>query len=339
MIEKSDKRGRLRFWTLLATLALAAVLLFLAFRGVHWHEMLKTAREGRPQWLALAALTLTVSLSLRAVRWRILLSASRRIPMPAVFWATAIGYFGNSFLPARAGEVIRSVMIARKGRLSTSYVLATALTERILDGLALVLISFVSLSFLKASLGWLPAAVRVMAVLGVLGMLGLFVAPRTEQLIKALLARLPLPASLARRLFGLIEQFLLGMRAFQNPARALGFAGLTAAVWMSDAVVAVNVAKAFNFRLPLLQALLLLAALGLASAAPSTPGYVGIYQFVAVTVLTPLGFSRDEALVYIIAFQAVSYAVVTLWGALGFWRLRAGGPLALTREAEFDLRT
>lgn len=106
------------------------------------------------------------------------------------------------------------------------------------------------------------------------------------------------------------------------PAAAL--AGLTAAVWLIDACVVVQVARAFNLGLALPGALLLLAALGLASAAPSTPGYLGIYQFVAVTVLMPLGFPRDEALVYIIAFQAVSYAVVILWGALGVWRLRAG---------------
>ena len=39
--------------------------------------------------------------------------------------------------------------------------------------------------------------------------------------------------------------------------------------------------------------------MGLASALPSTPGYVGIYQFVAVSVLTPFGFSRTDAIAYI----------------------------------------
>jgi hypothetical protein len=43
---------------------------------------------------------------------------------------------------------------------------------------------------------------------------------------------------------------------------------------------------------------------------------------VAVTVLAPFGFSRSEALAYIIAFQAVSYAVVIVWGSIGLWQLR-----------------
>jgi hypothetical protein len=66
----------------------------------------------------------------------------------------------------------------------------------------------------------------------------------------------------------------------------------------------------------------LLAALGLSSALPSTPGYVGVYQFVAVSVLTPFGFTQSQALVFILAYQAVNYAVICVWGLLGLWRLR-----------------
>jgi uncharacterized membrane protein YbhN (UPF0104 family) len=111
------------------------------------------------------------------------------------------------------------------------------------------------------------------------------------------------------------------MRALQHKGRASGFIALTAIIWLMDAVVAIMVAQAFGLVLSLPQALLLLVALGLASAAPSTPGYVGIYQFVAVTVLLPFGITRNQALVYIIAFQAVSYAVVVIWGAIAVWRV------------------
>ncbi|NJP07774.1 MAG: hypothetical protein HC837_20230 [Chloroflexaceae bacterium] len=83
-------------------------------------------------------------------------------------------------------------------------------------------------------------------------------------------------------------------------------------------------AYALNLTLTLPQSLLLLAALGLASAAPSTPGYVGIYQFVAVTVLPAFDFSRSEALAYILTFQAISLVIVLVWGFVGLWQL--GGP-------------
>jgi uncharacterized membrane protein YbhN (UPF0104 family) len=92
-------------------------------------------------------------------------------------------------------------------------------------------------------------------------------------------------------------------------------------IWLMDSLVAISVAWALNLGLTLPKALLLLAALGLSSAAPSTPGYLGIYQFVATTILIPLGFSRGEALAFIITFQATIYSAVIVWGSTGFWRL------------------
>ena len=69
-------------------------------------------------------------------------------------------------------------------------------------------------------------------------------------------------------------------------------------------------------------ALVLLAALGLSSAIPSTPGYVGVYQFVAVSVLVPYGFSRADAIAYMLISQVLNYLVVSFWGLLGLWQIR-----------------
>lgn len=318
-------RGQVPRWLRLLALFLAGILVVLAFREADWKEMLETARQGRFDYLALTCLVLSAVYFMRGLRWRILLSAEKRISPIAVFWATVVGYLGNNLLPARAGELIRSVMIGRNAQISNSYVLATALTERIIDVFALVLISLTAITMLADVSSWLVNASKVMMILGLAAVMGLFVAPHLEGVLKAWLTRLPLRHNLRTHLVNVTEQFLLGMRAFQHPRRALSFAGLTGVIWLTDTLLAVVVARAFGLALAVPEALLLLAALGLSSAAPSTPGYVGIYQFVAVTVLTPFGFSQNEALVYIIALQAVNYLVVIGWGAIGLWRLGAMG--------------
>jgi glycosyltransferase 2 family protein len=330
----NDKRGRLSRWSLAVSCVIAAILLFLSFRGVAWQDMLVTLRRARIDYLLISFATLSLSYMLRAWRWNVLLRAEANVSVLKTFWATMVGYLGNSFLPARAGEIIRSVMIGRQANLSTSYVLATALTERLIDVIALVFISLIALMSLPSVPGWLHTAVRVMAVAGAVGGIGLFIAPRIEGLLKRTLARLPLPGHLAERLTGLLEQFLLGMRALHRPGRLFGFIGLTIVIWLIDGVMAIWIAQALDLSLAFPHALLLLAALGLASAAPSTPGYVGIYQFVAVTVLAPFGFAQSQALVYIIAFQAISYAVIILWGLLGAWLLGLRGGLRSKALAE-----
>ena len=316
-----SSRGRTSLISFAVAIALAAVLLVLAFRGVDWGAMASRLRQAHLALLALAFCTITTSYFIRGLRWRILLSAERPVSPITSFWGTAAGYLGNSFLPARAGEVIRSALVARKTGISMSYVLATALVERILDVGALVLISSGAVATLGAAPVWLVTTTRVMSALAVIGIVAFFVIPRIHPWLEQLLARLIPSRRLRDRLSGLLAEVVLGLRAVQSVRRASGFAGLTAVIWLTDSVSLIIVARAFALTLGLPQALLLLAALGLSSAAPSTPGYVGIYQFVAVTVLAPFGFSQAEALAFIVGLQAVTYAVVILWGLIGLWNL------------------
>jgi hypothetical protein len=120
-----------------------------------------------------------------------------------------------------------------------------------------------------------------------------------------------------------MDHGLRGIRAFHDVRRLASFVAFTVLIWCLDAVGAVVTASALSFHLPLSVAFLLIAALGVGTALPSTPGYVGIYQFVAVTVLTPFGFSRTDAIAYILVTQALMYVVIGLWGSIALLRYRS----------------
>lgn len=322
---KVNRNGKLQ-WFSIATLLLAIILLFLAFRGVDWRQMLAVLQRGRPDYLLLACLTLSVSYFVRGLRWRILLSAEKFVPPVTVFWGTMVGYLGNNLMPARAGDLIRPVVLGRNTNLSKGFILGTILAERGIDLVAVVLISMGVLASLKNPPEWLPNATQVTAGLGLTVLMGLFLVPHYEKLLVDTLTRLRwLPDAFRAKAVFILQRVLLGMRAFQHPIRAVSFAGLTVVVWLIDAYAVILVGHALELSLILPEALLLLAALALSSAIPSTPGYVGVYQFVAVSALPAFGFSRGEALAYIIAFQAMAYSVVILWGFLGLWQLGGWG--------------
>ena len=300
---------------------LAVALLLLAFRGADWRELLEIVQRAHVEYLALGAAIVAVSLFVRAARWGVLLGRSGLSPLGSVFSATVVGYLANGYLPARAGEVIRCVMVARTGNVSTSFALATTLTERLLDAATLALIGSAMLISLPGLPTWLSSAAGIAGILALVGTGGLVVLPHFDGLIKKLMPLLPLSGNLRERAAAATEQFLLGMKSFQRRDRALAFAGLTGAIWLVDGLGSVVGAWALDLPLSLQQGLVLLAALGLASALPSTPGFVGIYQFVAVTVLVPFGYSQSEALAYILVSQVVYYAVLTGLGVIGIWRL------------------
>jgi uncharacterized protein (TIRG00374 family) len=321
MAETPEARGR-GVWTWVLPTAVAALLLYFSLRGVDWGRVWGMIARARGGWLAAAGLAIAVSSFLRALRWRLLLSAAARFDVLTVFWATMAGYLGNAFLPARAGELIRTFIISSRSELSRTYVLTTALAERMMDAIALVLWSGVVLMGVQPKPAWLDEISRTLTAGAAAGLLAVAILPHTGNLCEAVIRRLPVGAGLREKLTELAGQILLGLKAFHDVKRFVAFAGFTAVVWTIDALTAVMTARALDIELPFAVAALLICGMGLGSALPSTPGYVGIYQFVAVSVLTPFGISKDGALAVVLVLQALGYVVIVMFGIPGLYRYK-----------------
>jgi uncharacterized protein (TIRG00374 family) len=309
------RRLRAVYWA--ASLGLAGGLLYYSLRGIDWLQVWGILREARLAVMALAAGLLSLSVFIRAYRWRVLLSAEGRIPISLTFWATSAGYLGNNVLPARAGEVVRTLMVSRQSGMSKTFVLTTALSERVADAIALLTISSMVLLTLPNRPGWLAHAARPIAVLGVTGVAAIALLPPWERFWLKFLAWTPMPGAFREQAEGTLRHVLRGIRSFHDRGRLGRFLALTAIVWCLDGITTVVLASAIGMSITLPIAFLLIAGLGLGSAMPSTPGYVGIYQFAAVSILTPFGYSRTDAIAYILLVQAISYVVLAFWGLIG----------------------
>jgi uncharacterized protein (TIRG00374 family) len=312
------RKARRLYW--LISLPLAGVLLYFALRGVDWHRVWQIAAAASLPLLALGYAITSVSYLVRALRWRILLRAGGDITFGTVFWSNSSGYLANNFLPARTGEILRSAMISGRSKLSKTYVLTTALSERMLDALALISISAAALITMAQKPAWLAVAARPFAVIAIGGAIALAILPRIKDFIERTIGRLPLPEKFRLRLTGMTEQILLGIRTLHNGKRLAGFVTFTALIWFLDAASAVVLARALGLTFGFPIAFLMLTGIGLSSALPSTPGNVGVYQFVTVSVLVPFGIAHSDALAYALIGQASNYIVVAFWGLLAVWR-------------------
>jgi uncharacterized protein (TIRG00374 family) len=235
------------------------------------------------------------------------------------------GDLGNNVLPARAGEVIRSLIVSSQSTLSRAYVLTTALSERMMDAIVLVLWGSLTLSQVASKPAWMEGVARTMALVAGAGAVTLTVLPHAEGLVQRMVLWLPAPAALKGRLKVLVEQILQGIRAFHHVGRFVNFAVLTGAIWVADATSLMVSAHGLGLEIHFPAAILLLTAMGLGSALPATPGYVGIYQFAAETVLGAFGIARGQALAYSLVCQALGYVVIAILGAPGLYGALAHG--------------
>src|ERR1700730_9128404 len=121
-----SRRKNVVYWA--ASLALAGVLLYYSLRGIECRQDIITVKSARLLFVLLALALMTTALFLRSYRWRVFLLAEGNVSIPLAFWATSAGYLANNVLPARAGEVVRSLMVSSRSGPNKAFVLTTALS-------------------------------------------------------------------------------------------------------------------------------------------------------------------------------------------------------------------
>ena len=317
--KNKTQHSRILSWI---SILIAGLFLYLALRELDGVAFVASLRNVNYGFIPFIFIWSSINSWVRAFRWRVLLSAEKYIPVQNVFWANMAGYLGNNILPARAGELIRAAYVGRENNLSVSYSLATGLVERFVDLIALVILGSFALTLSGILSGPLENALKVMSVFAIVGLVLFIVLPYLGGILRRILAALPiLSTPVQERIGGLLEQFLHGTRALHHPRRATTFLLLTSLIWLMDGIGTIILARAFHLHFTLTISFLLIAGLGLSSAIPSTPGYVGIYQFVAVVILQPFGFSTTTAVAFIVFLQVLSLLLIAFWGGLATWRL------------------
>jgi uncharacterized protein (TIRG00374 family) len=294
---------------------------------LEWLSFWETLRRGKYVYLFITLPIGGFNYFLRALRWRTLVQNEKGLSPLAVFWANMIGYLGNLYLPARAGEFFRSAVLGKETGRGTSFVLATALTERIIDAITLVMILAAGLLSQNDLPPAIQKAVWGVGIGGAVGLLSVILLPRQEKRLAKLISHDRFPQKYQEKIQGQLIRFLTGMRSLQSTDRITKFLTFTLFIWWIDGMSIVIGARIVSQTLSLSQALIFLAALGLSSAIPSTPGYIGVYQFVAVSVLIPFGFSHADSLAYILIIQISGYLLVTLLGLIGLWQAGQAGSL------------
>jgi uncharacterized protein (TIRG00374 family) len=183
---------------------------------------------------ALASLSFTVNLVLKAVRWKRLLIVQRiELPTSVAVAAFFAGQFWGQVTLGRMGEFMRAeVLIERK--VPASQALSSCVYDRILD-LALVLLLGAVLG--AFAVGELRAAVAA-AVLALLGGVVLAVLVRPELLpatartrVSALVAWLSRIGPLGKAL-GFARELFAGMRPMLRPAPLLEASAWTLVSWL-----------------------------------------------------------------------------------------------------------
>jgi hypothetical protein len=307
-----------RFWI---GLVISAICLYFSFQGIQFDKLLDALRGIVWLWMLLAALVFSASYAGRVFRWQ-LLFYPQKPRWDKTFHALNIGYFLSNLLPARLGDVIRAYLIGDIENVGKARALSTVVVERLSDGLTVVLLLAVTAFFvpnipLEARQG--AIAVAATGVGGVVFLLALsFQKARGMNLLRHLTA--PIPFLQSPRLWGALESLIDGFAILRSPREIIGVAVWAVFVWITGGVIYWIVMRAMNLDLALSAAFLVMLVTSLVVVVPSSPGYIGVFHYVAqLTLASAFGVDKSAALSYAVVVHAFTYILLIVLGLYSMW--------------------
>ncbi len=134
----------------IAGILVSIICSWLFVRKIEWSSLGVAFRDAKYIYIFPTIMLMFLSFYIRTIRWEVLISPVKNVSVLNLFSVNMIGFMANNVLPARLGEVIRPVMIARKEKINVSTSFAIIVMERIFDILGIIVIASLLFYFLPS---------------------------------------------------------------------------------------------------------------------------------------------------------------------------------------------
>ena len=313
------------------TLVVSLACLVWWVNGISWTELWEDIRELDWRWITVAAVADILIYVVQGWRWSLLLQPVSRVSPWSSVGAIFVGLFANEVLPLHAGELIRCFLMARWSKIPISVTMASALIERIFDGVLLIAGLFLSVRYIRhfplsrshaRAIEIITTGSISLAVLIILGaaLLGVAMYWR-EQTLDALLDA---------RLFSWAHVFIEDLHRIGH-SRYLYFSFALSIPYLLLQIVPIYaIMQAYGFdSVSWAQAGALMVLLRLGGVLPQAPGNIGLFTLFGA----PVAMARR--------FAFILFVVVTVpLLVVGFVALIASGAKMgdIHREAQAEMR-
>ena len=299
--------SRRRGGALLAVgIASSAVFLWLVFRDADLHAVWRALRGADVGLVLLAAVVIQAVYVAQAARWRLL--ADTLALTVRRFYALVLGGIGaNNVLPLRIGDLLRARWLGTSAEIPTGRAFGSVFRDRACDVLTLVVALTVSLPIVGDEAWVARIAVGGVVLLTVLALVvaGAIIYARTRPRARRE------SRSRARRLLRDTIDELASPIGRRRIVLALALSAVAWGVW---ACAAGLVCRSLGFSLSPAELVFVTAVINLGVVIPSSPGFIGTYQWLAVSALGVVGVDGGVAIAFSLLMQAIWYLPTTIVG-------------------------
>lgn len=300
-------------------------------------EFVSAFKSANYRLLPLLLLILATFYTLKAYRWKLLLSPLGEYrTWGDCFGPMLSGFAVNNVLPARIGEIVRVLVFARRTSQPIASVLTTVALERILDTLSILLllgVGLVSLPNISQEMRKQAIVVGSVVLLGVVGAVCFLVWTTTFlRLFDGTLALLRVPTALREKIGRILETAANGLSSLKSPRKLIVIVVVSLLQWILNGTMMYISLRSFGVVVPYMASWVLLGVVALSVAIPAAPGFFGVVQAGFTKTLQIFPVAQPAVLAASIYYHMMQYIPVTVIGLI--WLSRSGFRM---REAQSQL--
>lgn len=294
--------------------AVSLVFLWLTFRKVDLAGVEHALERVSLPILALALLTRGAAFLALALRTRMTTSPAGKLRFRSLLVSHLIGYTGNNVLPLRLGELLRIDYLSRAEGPSRSFLLGTTAVERLLDALVLLALFALTVPTVVGASLW-AGSYPILVAVAVAALVVALLVVRWKGM-PALAERVvrPLHPGLAARLAEALERGAEGLGSLFHARWGGGAFGATLLYWLCSVGSVWIILSAFGMILPWYAPFLVVAVTALGTALPSSPAFVGTYDYFSALGVSMLGVGSARSASFAIVAHAMAVVPYSLVG-------------------------
>ncbi len=317
---------------------IGVALLWYLFKDTDWREVWLIVRSAHIGWMSLGVGVLIASFFIRVWRWGYIVNPVVPTPFWRLFSATQIGFMANFILPARAGEVVRALVLTRNSNIPFGKTMAFVAVDRVTDLFGLLVVFLITLVVFRPeqdvylppdlqnlyagpiSSAMIRAAVFSMtaALAGVVSMMLMLIVFKKIilRISDAILGRIS--TRLANFVHNLFEHFTEGMQVLTSYKDLAKATGVSLLLWTTFALLQVCFYKTFGLEMPWYTPFVILSLLAAFISIPGPPGFIGPFHagIIGGMILSDPNVNMNAARAMAIAGHLVNLIPLVIIGVI-----------------------
>jgi uncharacterized protein (TIRG00374 family) len=283
-------------------------LLVVAGKRLDPARVIAELRTVRAAWIVGALACYVAILPLWAWQWRLLAPQTERNTFRRMLGVIAMTSSTHATTAFLVGEATGGLLLATHVGLGRSAALSVVAMDQLLVGIAkLVVLTTAALTLPLPQ--WMTRGIMALAIaVGTLLVCAILAAWHYETVAK----RAERFAS--GRVVAAMEQMGRALAPLRSLRRGGGALILALLKMVVETMAMLCIHRAFGIELPVASAVLVLAALSLATLVPVVPGNLGVYEGAVVFIYTRFGMPAEQALGVAVVQHACYFAALALPG-------------------------